>query len=164
MSRQEDRKFIRNFIVVIGGLVVTAVVLAIIAATLYDGNTEERREFRAARAAENLEPVGEVRVTGEAMPALASAGGQEEASSGPRSGEEVVNQVCAACHQSGTLGAPKIGDKAAWEPRVAKSMSTLVDHVSNGFNNMPPQKGAASEEEIRKAIQWMVDQANLTVQ
>ncbi|WP_018719137.1 c-type cytochrome [Arhodomonas aquaeolei] len=164
MSRQEDRKFIRNFIVVIGGLVVTAVVLAIIAATLYDGNTEERRQFTAERAAQNLQPVGQVRLTGEAMPEIASSGGQEEASSGPRSGEEVVNQVCAACHQSGTLGAPKIGDKAAWSPRVEKGMKTLLTHASNGFNNMPPQKGSASEEEIRKAIQWMVDQAGLTVQ
>ncbi|WP_440996301.1 c-type cytochrome [Arhodomonas sp. SL1] len=169
MSREEDRKFIRNFVAVIAGLVVTAIVLIIIATMLYDGDEEARRQLTAERAAKNLAPVGSVRLTGDPMPQAASAGGagEEEAAdsgAGDRSGEEVAMQVCAACHESGTLGAPVFGDEEAWSPRVDKGLATLVDHSMNGFNNMPPQSGSATEDEIRKAIVWMVEDAGLSVE
>ncbi|WP_435105190.1 c-type cytochrome [Arhodomonas sp. AD133] len=166
MSREEDRKFIRNFMAVIGVLVFVAVALILISTGLYEGESEARKELAAERAARHLEPVGKVRLTGE--PAPASTGGGEEAAAGgggePRSGEEVTGAVCAACHESGAMNAPKIGDEAAWADRVDKGLATLVDHSANGFNNMPPQKGQASEEEIRAAILWMVeDQSGVEV-
>lgn len=48
-------------------------------------------------------------------------------------------QTCAACHAMGVAGAPKAFDKAAWEPRKAKGMDTLVSSVTNGLNAMPPR-------------------------
>lgn len=44
---------------------------------------------------------------------------------------------CATCHQAGVLGAPKTGDKAAWNALQKKGMNTLLKHVKDGYNNMP---------------------------
>ncbi|MEK9712583.1 MAG: c-type cytochrome [Thalassolituus sp.] len=46
-------------------------------------------------------------------------------------------QACAACHAMGVAGAPKAFDAAAWEPRLAKGMDTLVNSVTKGLNAMP---------------------------
>ena len=46
--------------------------------------------------------------------------------------------TCGVCHSSGAAGAPKTHDQAAWEPRMAKGMNSLVDNVVNGFGGMPP--------------------------
>src|SRR6056297_3785258 len=73
-----------------------------------------------------IQPVGEVCVQGEACGEAAAA--TETASSGPRSGSEVYDAVCMACHTTGAAGAPKIGDTAAWAPRIDKGMETLVSH------------------------------------
>ena len=54
-------------------------------------------------------------------------------------GKDVYNQACAMCHVPGLANAPKFGDKAAWEPRLAKGMDALVASVTNGLNAMPPR-------------------------
>ena len=46
--------------------------------------------------------------------------------------------TCAMCHVRGEGGAPKIGDAAAWEPRLAQGEAVILEHTINGFNNMPP--------------------------
>ena len=48
------------------------------------------------------------------------------------------DKSCKVCHASGAAGAPKSGDVAAWEPRMAKGMDAMVLSVSNGLNAMPP--------------------------
>jgi cytochrome c5 len=142
------------------GLLVGLTILLIIVATfvLGGGDEKERQELARKRAKENLAPVGEVRLSGEPMPAVAkSEDSQSGGSSGPRTGQVVVQNVCIACHQGGFQNAPAIGDKEGWQPRAQKGLSTLVSHVKNGYGNMPAQGGAASEEEIRRAIQWMIE-------
>ncbi len=78
-----------------------------------------------------------------------------------RSGEELVKAVCSACHQTGAAGAPKIGDKAAWAPRLAKGLDGLVKSATAGKNAMPPKGGAtdASEIELARAIVYMTNQS-----
>ena len=79
--------------------------------------------------------------------------------SGPKSAEDVYNASCNACHGTGAAGAPKMGDAAAWGPRIAKGADTLYAHAINGFNGMPP-KGlcmSCSEDEIKGAVDYMVD-------
>ena len=49
------------------------------------------------------------------------------------------DKSCKVCHASGAAGAPKTGDVAAWEPRMAKGMDAMVLSVSNGLNAMPPK-------------------------
>ena len=76
-------------------------------------------------------------------------------------GKALFNQVCTACHTAGVAGAPKFGDKAAWAPRIAQGLDTLVSHAINGKNAMQPRGGAAtaSDAEIRAAVTYMVNAA-----
>jgi cytochrome c5 len=79
------------------------------------------------------------------------------ASSGPRSGEQVYNSVCTACHTAGVAGAPKKGDSAAWAPRLGQGLDGLVKSATAGKGAMPPKGGAAdlSEAELRAAIEYL---------
>ena len=74
-----------------------------------------------------------------------------------RSGEKIVKAQCVKCHQTGVGGAPKIGDRAAWIPRVKQGVDTLVRSAINGHGGMPPRGGVANltDREIRSAIIYM---------
>ncbi|MBX3679694.1 c-type cytochrome [Cognatazoarcus halotolerans] len=80
---------------------------------------------------------------------------------GSRTGEQVVTSVCGACHASGALNAPKIGDAGAWGPRIAQGFDALVKAAINGKNQMPPKGGAAdlTDTEIARAVAFMADKA-----
>jgi cytochrome c5 len=102
--------------------------------------------------AERIQPVGSVYLEGDAPagPAVAA---------GPRSGDTVYGTFCVACHGAGIMGAPKKGDAADWEARLAKGNDVLADHAINGFNAMPA-KGSCmdcSDDEIIAAIDHMIE-------
>jgi len=80
-----------------------------------------------------------------------------------RTGEEVFNTVCTACHTAGILNAPKIDDKAAWEPRAAKGLQGLLAASINGLNQMPAKGGNPSltEQELSDAITYMLGKAGI---
>ncbi|MCX7231854.1 MAG: c-type cytochrome [Burkholderiales bacterium] len=72
-------------------------------------------------------------------------------------GKKVYEAACQACHMAGVAGAPKFGDKAAWAPRLALGVDGLTASVVKGKGAMPPKGGsAASEAEIKSAVQYMV--------
>ncbi len=79
----------------------------------------------------------------------------------PRSAEMVYNSICKACHEAGVAGAPKTGDKAAWAPRIATGMATLVKVATEGKNAMPPRGGDATltDEELKAAVEFLVGKA-----
>lgn len=56
-------------------------------------------------------------------------------------GATVYNQNCAMCHAAGLANAPKLGDKAAWAPRVATGREALLKSALNGKGVMPPRAG-----------------------
>ena len=74
-----------------------------------------------------------------------------------RTSESVVQNQCAGCHQEGKDGAPKIGDRAAWTPRIAKGMDPLVASAVHGHGPMPARGGMPdlSNDDIRGAILYM---------
>ena len=74
-----------------------------------------------------------------------------------RSGEDVVRAQCARCHETGAGGAPRIGDRSAWVPRLKLGLDTLIRSAINGHGGMPPRGGAASltDAEIRGAVVYM---------
>jgi cytochrome c5 len=76
-------------------------------------------------------------------------------------GEKVFGTTCVTCHGAGVLGAPKVGDKTAWGPRVAQGKDTLYTHALNGFKMMPARGGNAAlkDEEVKAAIDYMVSKA-----
>lgn len=107
--------------------------------------------------AKRIAPVGKVCVAGtECEVASAASAG---ASDGPRTGEELYNKFCTACHSIGVAGAPKFGHSEDWAPRVAKGMDSLLTHALNGLNAMPPRGtcGDCTDEEIQGAVEYMVD-------
>ena len=86
----------------------------------------------------------------------ASAG----AAKGAKSGEEVVTGACGACHTAGVAGAPKIGDKATWAPRLAQGLDALVKSATAGKNAMPPKGGAdVTPLELTRAIVFMANKS-----
>jgi cytochrome c5 len=76
-------------------------------------------------------------------------------------GEKLYKQACTACHAAGVAGAPKLGDKAAWAPRITLGVDALVSNVLKGKGAMPPRgaAGNASDAEIRAAVEYVVAQA-----
>ncbi|MDA8107853.1 MAG: c-type cytochrome [Betaproteobacteria bacterium] len=76
-----------------------------------------------------------------------------------RSGEQIVHERCIQCHGTGFDGAPKIGDRAAWIPRLRYGLEPVVRSAIRGHGPMPPRGGMAdlTDAEIRGAIIYMVD-------
>ena len=77
-------------------------------------------------------------------------------------GQKIYQKSCQACHATGAAGAPKLGDKDAWAPRIAKGNDALLSSVKNGLKAMPP-KGtcmSCSEDELRAAMEYMVGQGS----
>jgi cytochrome c5 len=76
-----------------------------------------------------------------------------------RSGERVVKLQCAKCHESGEGGAPRIGDRAAWTPRMKQGLDALVRSAIQGHGGMPARGGMAdlTDAEVRAAITYMFD-------
>lgn len=78
-----------------------------------------------------------------------------------RSGSEVYTASCAACHNSGAAGAPRLGS-GNWEQRLNdKGLDTLVQHTIDGYNAMPPRGacGDCSDEEIAAAVDYILDES-----
>jgi cytochrome c5 len=72
----------------------------------------------------------------------------------------LFTQVCTACHTAGVAGAPKLGDKAAWAPRIAQGIDALTASAIKGKGAMPPKGGSsASEAEIKAVVTYMVNAA-----
>ena len=114
----------------------------------------ERTADPSAMTPENvaarIQPIGRVEFGG--------AGGGSAAG---QSGEQVVKSVCATCHQAGVANAPKIGDKAAWAPRIKLGQAALVQSVLKGKGAMPPKGGNASlsDDDVARGVAFMANQA-----
>jgi hypothetical protein len=79
-----------------------------------------------------------------------------------RSGKQVVDAQCSKCHAKGDGGAPKIGDRQAWAPRLKQGIDALVLSGIRGHGGMPPRGGAAeyTDNEIRAAVNYMFNPAS----
>ncbi len=162
---EQDRQFMDRFSLVIGVLVAYTIFLIFLANSIYDTYAVEDAP-KADTVAERIKPVGEVYV-GEAPkiaaePAAAAPAAEalaaEAAAFDPAS---TYQTTCFACHGTGAAGAPMVGNKDAWAPRIAKGVDTLVSHAMNGFNAMPPKGGnmQLTEEQIRAIVEYMTAQA-----
>lgn len=147
MSKQDDGhsspSTLQPMVIIFGLILVCAVVLGLLIAK----PAGEDAAPVVANVEKNIEPVAAVEV------AAASDVHVE------KSGAEVVKGGCAMCHAAGLMNAPKIGDKAQWEPRIAQGYETLVKHAINGIRTMPAKGGnpALTDGEVAAAV---VDMAN----
>jgi cytochrome c5 len=109
--------------------------------------------------AERIRPVADVSFTmpeaPEGVAAPAAAGGAVAL----KTGEQVYNAACAACHGAGVAGAPKKGDGGAWGARIAQGYDTLVSHAIKGIRGMPAKGGNASldDVEVARAVVYLAN-------
>jgi|GEM_PF-111592 len=110
---------------------------------------------------QRIAPVANLELVDPNAPAAAPKKPTQEATAVNPAGEKLYRAACFACHSSGVAGAPKFGDRAAWAPYVATGVDAMLRIVMQGKGAMPPKGGApaASEEDIRAAVQYMIDAA-----
>lgn len=148
-----DPTALQMVFIVLGALVALTIVslgLVYFLNDLKDFTSEADKATDAAAVTERIEPVAEVEV--------AKA---ETAATGEINGEQIAKNSCAACHATGALNAPKIGDKAGWGPRIAQGYETLVKNAINGIRMMPARGGNPdlSDAEIAHAVAFMANSA-----
>ena len=91
-------------------------------------------------------------------PAGAASGAAAAALGSGLDTQALYNAACMGCHGEGVAGAPKLGDKAAWAPRIATGPNAMLQSVVQGKNAMPPKGTAlnATETELRSVVDYMV--------
>jgi cytochrome c5 len=98
--------------------------------------------------ARRIQPVGTIELQDSSAPAAA------------KTGEQMYQAVCSACHATGTIGAPKLGDTEAWAPRIKTGYDALLNSALHGKNAMPAQGGGEySDVEIGRAVVYMANKA-----
>ena len=98
-----------------------------------------------------------------ALMAASAVAADDTNASGPdlKAGAQLYEQSCAACHAAGVAGAPKLGDKAAWGPRIDEGMDAMMDIAINGKGAMPPRGATqASDDELKDAVLYMAHEAD----
>ena len=145
----KDNEVFKMLGIVIGvltGFFVLIIILAQLVSGSGDADMGADKMVEAATI-ERIKPFGEVNIG--SAPVAAPAGAVDAKSA--------YTASCFACHGTGAAGAPKLGDKAAWKKRIAKGMSTLVDHAINGFKGMPPKGGSSlSDDAVEAVVKYMV--------
>jgi cytochrome c5 len=167
MSKQ-DSHFFNNFSLVLG--ILFAVTLALFAFARHVGAEHQGKQVTTdpryvSSVDERLKPVASVAVAGQDNSKLTieSAGPAQPAAALPGNGTAAYDTACSACHGAGIAGAPKVGDKAAWGPRIAQGKATLYDHALHGFTGktgvMPPKGGRADwpDDLIKQAVDHIVE-------
>jgi cytochrome c5 len=167
VSASHDRKFFDTFMLVLGillGVTIGLIILArLIAAPNLLQHKSEDPVFQQELLA-RIAPVARVAVAGEDNSALAAPTPAAETvvAAEDLPGETVYNQACVACHGAGIAGAPKLGDVAAWAPRIAQGADTLNTHALQGYQGkagyMPPKGGRTdlSDQSVINAVDYIV--------
>jgi cytochrome c5 len=148
---------------VLGILIAFAIVLFVFARTI--GRDTQGQEvllepMYLKEVQQNIAPFAHVAVAGHDNSALAVAAAPKSGAAAavvPTTGEQAFTTVCSVCHSLGITGAPKIGDQAAWGPRIAQGKQALYSHAIDGKGNMPARGGTTwPDATIRMAVDYMV--------
>lgn len=145
----------KQLIIVIVASFVIPIVLIVMLVSLVTGGKKvdvQGMALKPESIAERIKPVAAVNL---------------KAADGPKvflSGQEVYAQNCKACHESGAANAPKMGDTAAWAPRLKQGYDTLMNHSINGIRAMPARggNGDLSDYEMARGIVYMTASAGGT--
>ena len=157
------------------GILIAIALLLIGVSRLVDSGPKGARNVEdplmQAEAHERIKPFGQVAVAGADNAAIAiaappaPAAETPAAAAAPTDGKSTYETVCSVCHGAGLAGAPKVGDKAAWAPRIAQGLETLDKHALEGFqgeSGMMPAKGGRldlSDELVKATVAHMVSQS-----
>ena len=156
MSKQSELRSLLETVFVVIGTLVGAIIIITFATTKSDTEDTTVKVVENKPVEENVQPVAEVKG---AENNTATDNNSEENSL--ISGEKISQVNCILCHGAGVMGAPKIGDVAQWEARIAQGKDKLIDHAIKGINMMPAKGGnaALSDEEVAAAVIWMANQS-----
>ncbi|RDS79188.1 cytochrome c5 family protein [Dyella monticola] len=170
---KSDQSFLRQFSLLIAGLGVLTLVLIFTAWTIYEHEPQETNPNAAQQLSASLAPNGAVYAgnTGRAamlaaQEAAAKAAAAQVAYGGTTDGKTIYDSLCHSCHTAGVAGAPVLGNKTMWGPRIAEGLQTLIKHATDGYhgpdgNFMPPKGGnpALTDAQVEAAVKWIVGQA-----
>jgi cytochrome c5 len=156
-----DREFLKTFSGLLAALVALTVIIFVVAQMVSGTGKAKTKVAQAdSEVAARIKPVGELVAAG----ATAVANGVISTASAAADGKGTYDKTCMACHAAGVAGAPKLGDKAAWGPRIAQGNDTLYTHALKGFTGkkgMMPAKGgntSLSDADVKAAVDYMVGQ------
>ncbi|MEA3107598.1 MAG: hypothetical protein QOI88_2203 [Gammaproteobacteria bacterium] len=161
-SESSDTQFFNSFSVVLGILILFAIVLFAVARAVgkdTQGENVLMDPLRLKGVQQNIAPFAHEAIAGQDNSALAalSAPKADAAADVPTTGEQAFTKVCSACHGTGINGAPKVGDHAAWGPRLAQGKEVLYTHAIGGIRGMPPRGGSTwPDATIHMAVDYMV--------
>ncbi len=161
-AQSSDTQFFNSFSLVLGILILFAIILFGVARSIGADTQGEHvllEPLRLQDVQRNIAPFAHVAVAGQDNSALApvTMAASAPAADVPATGEEAFNKVCTTCHTAGINGAPKIGDHAAWAPRIAQGKEMLYKDAIGGKGNMPPRGGTTwPDATIRMTVDYMV--------
>jgi cytochrome c5 len=162
-TKSSDSHFFNSFSLVLGILILFAIILFGVARSI-GADTQGQRvllePLHLKDVQQNIAPFAHVAITGKdnlAVAIVSAPAGAAPAADVPATGEQAFTKLCSACHSTGVNGAPKIGDHAAWGPRIAQGKETLYKDAISGKGNMPPKGGATwPDATIRMTVDYMV--------
>lgn len=152
---EEHESFIKTpkqliIVVVLAFIVPIAVIVMLTQLVTGGGGIDPADPAHSEEAiAKRLKPVGEVAVVDPNAPRV------------EKTGQQIVEQVCAACHTTGALNAPKMGDKTAWAPLLKAGFAQLTQTAIKGVRQMPARGGNPdlSDTEVARAVAYMANQS-----
>ena len=163
----QHSSFIRTpqqlIVVILLSFLVPIVGIIMVVNLVLSRHSAEPNAMTPESVAARIQPVGRVEFSSGESVAAAPSVPQAAASGKPQalSGKAVYDQTCVACHMQSVAGSPKLGDKAAWAPRIKTGTDALVQSVLKGKGAMPPKGGnaALNEAQVRAAVEFMVSQS-----
>ncbi|MBU6422382.1 MAG: cytochrome c5 family protein [Gammaproteobacteria bacterium] len=166
-GKRHDQHFYDSFLLVFGVLALMAIIVFWIAMSVADrspGSYDLGGAVQEKLIDQRLAPIGDVQIAGSAETQTVSTAPAPAAGAAPvvaQSGKQIWEGTCSACHGTGALGAPKIGDKSEWAPHLAKGFTVLEDHALHGFLLMPAKGGnpSLSDAQVVKALEYMISQS-----
>ncbi len=161
-----DNKFM-NTLMIIGGILVGSTIGVLALANVLISDADYAQEVVIQGNVEDrIKPVGSVHTTASSKISVDSADTsaatpatptQQVADAG-RTAEQLYVKACAVCHTSGIMNAPRLGDRAGWQPRIARGVEQLYAGAINGIGTMPAKGGRTdyTDQEVKAIVDYML--------
>lgn len=160
-------------VVILAAFIVPITVIALLTQFVTGGISVGKNDpaMSDEAVAKRLKPVGELVLAGSpqaatatvaaSAPAAAPMAAAPAATGGANKAKSIYDASCAACHGTGVAGAPKLGDKQAWAPRIKAGNATLYNSALKGKNAMPAKGGNTSlaDADVKAVVDHMVGQS-----
>jgi cytochrome c5 len=155
--RDKHTSFIKTpkqlVIVVVLAFAIPIALVVLLSQLITDVRPPGRQEAQTG-VLDRIKPVGEVTLVEASAPQASMTG------------EKVYQDVCKVCHEAGVVGAPKLGDKAAWAPRIKRGINALYSNAIKGTDKGMPPKGGnrnLADIEVQRAVVYMANRSGASV-